>query len=862
MMIRSWSQDQATGAVTEIYNLSLNADGTTNKSLLSDKFSGAIQTGYLTGFTYDEAKKVWSYTVDPGANFGASALTTPNRFARATMLKSNVDHTDLFGQQVKVIYKTTTNDVVYGVYANDSAVLEDGVAGDIGTIDTTAQTVKVNGTAYKANSTMANVPVYNANNDTANGDTLATLKDRTTSFTFKAIDNDSDGKINCMVITPVEIKKITYVGSDNVTFSAPNGGNVKLEDIEIYDDFAKNDWVVYTNGAYTATGIDNYAKAEVKTASVDGIRDTTGEYRIDGSWYEKGNNSNVTGVTISLNDELEFVAMGGYLFYAKVKESETSSKDIAMVISAGQDTTLGTVQSSSVKAKLVFTDGTIKTVGVATVNGVTATFDSNAATSATDNVTARIGKLVTYTVNSDGDYELKDVSSSNKAGYKGVGSNAAYANKAIGGKELADDAVVFVYKGTANTAASTNEGKVYTGKEIKNAYGANSVGTALTAVSANANVACLYDTVNGFEYAKVAVLETTNGVTINAGSNYGYLVANAYETKEGGKTYTNLKFWDGAKDVETKWEKSGVLDQYKAGVIITYDMKDANEVKNVAVKTATVGVVTGWDDVKKIQLAGVSGTREINDDTVIMTINSKDKKGVEGASVSSIVIGEDTNNDDTADQPNVRYIVGTTFVDLLIIDVNNDMKAAPVAQIAGSTTATAAITAALNGADQVVVSGAATVDTALTIPEGKTVVIDGAATLSAAVTGAGKLVVNSFADAATSAAFAQTSTVEIVDAATAATIEAVPVVANKKLILGDKSSDTATVTSVSATLKFWATTGKAPVADPATAGENGTSALLAGTDANKIAAGTYVAGTVYYQGSAAGDSTATAWVKQ
>jgi hypothetical protein len=429
--------------------------------------------------------------------------------------------------------------------------------------------------------------------------------------------------------------------------------------------------------------------------------------------------------------------------------------------------------------------------------------------------------------------------------------------------------VVFVLTGTGVatlTAASGNTGKVYTGKEIKNAYGSNSItgAVALTLAGSNANVACLYDTTDGFTYAKVAVINTTGALVINSGSSYGYLVSNAYETKEDGTTYTNLKFWNGSENVEAKWEKSGVLDLYKSGVIITYDTVDSETVKNVSVVDATVGVVKGWDGTKKIQLDSIS--REISSDTVVLVVDSKNKKGVVG-DASSIQIGEDTDADDVADQANVRYVTGATYVDLIVVDTSNKMYAAPVVTIAASSLNDAsALTTAFKNADKIIVDEAYQIPSGVTIASGKTLEVTGAltqsgstivngtliasgtATLSANVTGTGTLKVVNFTDAATSAAFAQTSTVNITGSVTAATLEAVPVVEGKTLIVGAQSSDNGSAS------KWYSAAGSA-----ATEGSNG----VAGTDtisSSKIQAGTYVGTTVYSGGT---DATGTAaWVKQ
>ncbi|MGO5115142.1 S-layer homology domain-containing protein [Candidatus Avoscillospira sp. LCP25S3_F1] len=696
MMKRSWSLNPATGEQTESYSqwIITNNDGTTTPvTLLSEKYNGAIQIGYMSDFSYDSVKNEWTYTFDSTTNtFGGNSITAQNKINNGTTQKSSVDYTDLFGQQVKVIYNTKDQKVTYGVYANDSSVVATGATGNVEDVNNTANTVTVSGKDYKLKDSASNINVYNVGSTAyaTGSDTsvlkLAGLKTEKSAYDFKLVDNTGDGKIDAAICTPMTVAKINYVGKDTVQFS--NGiGSVKIDDLTTYSGYAAGDWVYYIKAANSSTEKDTIVKADLKTGTIDGVRggDTVTaytEYQIGGTWLAASNvnpySANI--VKAEVGDTVEYVSLGSTIFYSKITDVAATSKSIAMVVTAGTTSATNGLTNGELQAKLLFADGTSKTAKITKING------ASVGTADVSTLNDLIGTLVTYRPDGSS-YELTtvrndsnpsdNVNDANLAGYKAlVIANPGYNNGKVNGQELADDAVVYFFGSTVGVGAS-NKADVYTGKEIKNTWG-----TATKALTTSV----LTQEVNGFTYAKVAVIVDPSGLPeITAGSNYGYLSAQTYRTTEDNKTYLNFTIHTANGELKAKAESTDAPNTYPQGAVITYDVVSDGVIKNVNLANVTTGMVTGWDGDSKIALDYTSS--EVNaKDTTVLYVDSDKKIGVEGGSIQKAA---DMNGDGTADQANVRYILAANHVVLLVVDVNNEMKANPVSATASVTTETA-----------------------------------------------------------------------------------------------------------------------------------------------------------------------------
>lgn len=695
MMKRTWTQNPATGEITETYQPWTEIKGGTETkiNLLYDKFGASIGTTYMTGYDYDTIKEKWSYDFDASANFGGPAIKNGRN---ANDSQSSVDYTAMFGQQVKVIISNNGN-TCYGVYANDSSVIATGASGEIGIIDDSGKTVEVNGTKYKVENTGINVYEERNNAYKTTGDTtLAAMKTSNDAFTFELVDNNGDNKADAVIYHPLTVAKITYVGKDSITLNKTiNGSAVQnIDDIIIYDGYAKGDWVYVTKDIYATKDTNTFEKAEVKSATVSGVRDDStsknyDEYQLDGKWYSVADATNVDDMEVG--DTVNYVAVGAKLFFAEITDLGATTKNLAMVVTAdtvSNSGAAGNLGGEATKAVLILADGTTVTK---TISKVT---DSEGSTKAADvvastmlgEVTPLIGKLVTYRVDGD-NYELTEVDEQtspaykNLAGYNGFANGVkAYEDSAVGGFDLANDAVVFVWdkngSDTGITPDSGNSAKVFSGSEIINQFGKKHFGV-------DSYTQVLTSNISGYTYAKVAVIVNDwnkDMPEITAGSNYGYLLEDSYRSYEDGKTYLNFRFYTSTGEVTAKQENTEEPSLYTKGNIITYDVVSDGVIKNVseinALDGLKDGVVSGVGS-SKVQIAtsltdvkGTSGSYTLNNDTTVIYVDSKNFVGADG---DGIQMGNLYDDGTKAYDKNVMFLLndsGDTLV-LVVVDVNN-----------------------------------------------------------------------------------------------------------------------------------------------------------------------------------------------
>ena len=258
------------------------------------------------------------------------------------------DYSDLMGQDVVVMHKKNDTSKVFGVYAaEDSKVLATGIIGDMEKVSD-AKKVKLNDTEYKLDAgsrTAAKIYNFNADTAVATVDTYTSSKSNSLSAkvaanTIKLIDNDGNGKADRIVMVPRTVGKVTYVGSSN--FSVQNVGTVKFKDCEsVYDGIKKDDYAIYTDGDFTASGDHNVAKADLVTAEVKGTKGSTGAYqvRVNDKWYYLAD-----GIAqLESGSSYDLIVVGGVIFNAD--ETEASSKDIVALVDV--DTSLNTSFSKS-----------------------------------------------------------------------------------------------------------------------------------------------------------------------------------------------------------------------------------------------------------------------------------------------------------------------------------------------------------------------------------------------------------------------------------------------------------------------------------------------------------------------------------
>ena len=637
-------------------------------TLLLDKYDADItkNAGILTAVKEDN-KGTYTITINQNESF----------------TKVEKDYSDLLGQKVDLLLNK--DDEVFGVYANeDSSVVATGYVGALEQDGSKTDKIKLDGTSYKLDgsiySTESIVRTANITSGSSATQTLKALVDtlgakgsmnkNVAASSIKLIDNNGNGKIDAAVYTPVKVGKVTSVSKSSVTIN--NGINtVKFEDADVYSGIAKDDYVMFIDEANrSAKDKDSITKLDVTSAKVDGTR--TGEAKVNNNWLKLASNLSDAPTT---GNTYDLVVVGGVILFSE--ETSASSKDI-LYVSGTKDFDKFKGETNGTKdAKVYFTDGTSKTVTISKLNGnkLTGTVNQTPGTEAQ----IKNGVLYTYSVLSDGTYDVKVLSNDNKAGYDSVTADtgSVYSKQKINGYAPNDDAVIFVQTG--------KETKVLSGKQLKN-WGDR-------AFTSTSYVYALSEK-NGINYITVAALINSTDASVPGATKdtlYGYLTADGYKADKNGEDKATYEVWtnEGAKTLYA--DTTSVVTGAVAGAVISYNV-NGDYIENIAVnagagsgETATPGIskafsevaITGFDYKAKGELSFVaqadvtfSGSKLIkaglnqitlDDDCIFIGMNDADNAGVEGATLEQIQLanaGDHSSSTSETVLTNAYVVVG------------------------------------------------------------------------------------------------------------------------------------------------------------------------------------------------------------
>ena len=613
-----------------------------------------------------------------------NGITTKGQYT-----KVEGDYSNLIGQKVEVLYEDSEN--VYGVYAStDSSLIVESTAGKVGTLSNNE--VKIDGTTYKVDSNVTTTALYTGK--LIDGLNVGGNK----AAAVKAYDNDDNGKIDTVVYVPFTAAKVTYVGEKSFNTDVA-GTNIKFEDVNAYDDMAKNDYVIKSDAANTVDDTDTYVLAETVEGKIEATKSDS--VRIDGTWYNYV--TTTPDKDLALDSTVKAAVLNGYIVKSEVVTSSHELQDYAVVVKTDSDI-------NGPQAKLLFADGTTKVV-------------------TTDKKYTDTMGLVTYEVKK-GEYVLTEAvtDSADKAGFDKI-VTGKYVNDSgkgkINGERIADDAVIFVKDsaGKFSTMAGSDFAKYST---------ASVVNKDITAY-ANKDNSTGY---NSIVLAYVELNAKVNSIT----SNYGYVTSAVSTTKnKDGETVSSFTFWDGAtehKDIMTDEKVS-----LSKGDIFTYEEnKDGSytvtEVDNL-LRTAIIAYNEKNGDIRftdaSLSDKGSNVNAEITKDTVIIGINSDDKAGVAGA-VPTIAIETDKSG---VYQANAYYVMGAgDEVKLLVVDTYGNI---PAVDSVTTVTDESNLGTALKQYTDVTFEGNATISSKLEIPAGATLNVKGDLTANAAIVGNGTL---------------------------------------------------------------------------------------------------------------------------
>ncbi len=619
-----------------------------------------------------------------------NGITTKGQYT-----KVEGDYSNLIGQKVEVLYKDSEN--VYGVYAStDSSLIVESTAGKVEAVKNGE--VKIDGTTYKVDSNVTTTALYTGK--LIDGLNVGGNK----AAAVKAYDNDDNGKIDTVVYVPFTAAKVTYVGEKS--FNTDVNTNVKFEDVNAYDDMAKNDYVIKSDAANTVDDTDTYVLAETVEGKIEATKSDS--VRIDGTWYNYVTTTPDTD--LALDSTVKAAVLNGYIVKSEVVTASHELQDYAVIVKTDEDV-------NGYVAKLLFADGTTKVVTTDKDYGSAGEKYGNA--------------LVTYEVKK-GEYVLTKAKTNSgdadKAGFDLI-VTGKYVNSSgkgkIGGESIADDAVIFVKDsaGKFSTMAGSDFAK----------YSTTSVVDQNITAYANKDNSTGY---NSIVLAYVELNAKVNSIT----SNYGYVTSAVSTTKNNdGETVSSFTFWDGAtehKDIMTDEKVS-----LSKGDIFTYEEnKDGSytvtEVDNL-LRTAIIAYNEKNGDIRftdaSLSDKGSNVNAEITKDTVIIGINSDDKAGVEGA-VPTIAIETDKSG---VYQANAYYVMGAgDEVKLLVVDTYGNI---PAVDSVTTVTDESNLGSALKQYTDVTFEGNATISSKLEIPAGATLNVKGDLTANAAIVGNGTL---------------------------------------------------------------------------------------------------------------------------
>lgn len=656
------------------------------KTILNEKFKMKEVEGQLTAIAFTEDKKngdYYTYTISTPVN--NNGVTSIYDFAD--------DCSDLFGMNVKVLYKydNNNNKKVFGMFAEGSNVMLETTLNNMEWKDpTTTDTIVVSKKDYKIETEAGKFEAVSLKNGYSFPKTKIPMTDVLTKENtvganyaapnaIKLIDNNGDKKADVAVVTSIKVAKVTFVNKTTVT---TDGTSYKFDECDIYNGVAVDDYVQITTGPKGKNALTKLTAINGVIAGVTDHETGLDEIKVDGNWlYVMGSEDN-HNVVPKPGETYDLVVVNGFVYYSeKVSESKTLS-DVVYLSEAG------VVGLSEVKAKVYFMDGSSAEITIDKVDDKTPTADD-----IKDNGLGN--KLYSFTVKNN-KYTLTPLSNeNNKVGFDGyVEAKDALGkeSKKYGTFTIADDAVVIAHQTTAikvdETTTKDAAVKFYTGKQAKKF-------TYLQdKESFGDNGFVLYNTVKGIDTAKLLVLVDADvaAPTVAGTESYGYLTAAPSRTNVDGTNYVEYTMWTKNGSVKVLEEKSSATKGLKKGIVVTYDDLGDGKVENVK-PVGEKGAITGMnsDELvirtfnKEDTSKNRNGAYTINSDTKYLYIDSDAGVGVEGGSVNlaTKVAKKDAVKDDGSKyaddvyQNNVWFVLDEedekVKVTLVVVDVNNNV---------------------------------------------------------------------------------------------------------------------------------------------------------------------------------------------
>ena len=625
------------------------------------------------------------------------------------------------GESVKVLFKNSKDgntkgldkyDTIYGMTLSGETSTVKAVKGDIGDPDNGK--IKVNDVKYDL---AGSVKIYQNQNDTAyttvaNATDFNTELKKDSADEIKLVLNDNS-KVEAVYVNHVDFYQVTGLTSTKVSLAGL--GTLDIDDsLSLDENVAVGDIVGLTT-LYATTYKDDDAyniieKADVaedvtvsnrKSATEVMINDNYSKYASINDKVSASDNNYKT--TADLNATYDFVMYGDY--WVAAKKVSASAKDIALVTktASGIDEQVKVLKGDGTEPVYVYDDDDNK--------GAAFTYLKDQA----HDDASKADRLYSFSLISDNKIQLKNgtkTTSDQNGGeaVTGLTFKAATAigdssspkklynedNKTVyvdGSSYVADeDAVVFVYTGGKNYVYNINDLKTIYAQSTTNGAYATSTDVEYV-VNDDKEIVAMY-------------VETDKkpGATAS-NTQYGYVVDDVQESNVDGTEYREVSIWNGTETVTVKVETSSALSVVKGSFVkFTVGANGLTDTSDlVMLSDGNVGAVSSYDAGRKLltvytdmttnKVDGGTNTYKVADDVVIIGVNTKDKKLVEGLNSVTKAFVDTKNTTTTTDdtfKANIVYVLNTDKeVVAIFVDTNNELTSNSGALTSSTTAVTA-----------------------------------------------------------------------------------------------------------------------------------------------------------------------------
>ena len=472
------------------------------------------------------------------------------------------------------------------------------------------------------------------------------------------------GKFDTAVVVKPTVGKVTSVSSASIV---AGGKTYKFADDNIVDGLKKDDYAVVVPNLFNDN--NDITKADIVEGAYNGVK--SHEVRVASNWYKTSEATATLMSGISSGNTVQLFVANGVAFDAKkITGTGSGEPDMALVVDTG----------SFKQVRVMFADGTVKTVDVDGTNPTAGTLYE---------YTVKEGKYKFVTPTGNVDYTYVSSAVLNQADGT-TAADTTHSVEKFGTNAIDDNAVVFVY------SANETDAKKITGKQLKTMkVGSGAlVGTAVGYTSK----------VNGMTKATYVAVKMATGTNLpnnfDTNDNYGYIVKDAYKDGD----YSVYKVWIGTETVEVREEVTyNSTETHKdarlKGDVIGYSAIETKEgelpeIKDVtryslavAGTTLKVGGVSGSTS-SKVAIDGAN-EYDLTKDTVILNVNSSEDTKDIGLTGTELFEADDyTVGSATKYVPNALYLLDGNDIEMIVVDANviKNTYAAKVASIATGVT--------------------------------------------------------------------------------------------------------------------------------------------------------------------------------